>query len=188
MATDPIYGVFLYSTYGLLPVRNAEWALGPFFVCRENMRSVPENLLQMAQTVVEGFDLELWGLELLPKQSSGQLLRVYIENEGGVDVSQCEKVSRQLGAVLDVEDPIAGDYTLEVSSPGMDRPLFTQVQFERSVESDIRVKMKSTAVGRKNFRGRLLSVSDNDIVMQVDNDQHTLSIDQIDTARVVPQF
>ena len=94
MATDPIYGVFLYSTYGLLPVRNAEWALGPFFVCRENMRSVPENLLQMAQTVVEGFDLELWGLELLPKQSSGQLLRVYIENEGGVDVSQCEKVSQ----------------------------------------------------------------------------------------------
>ena len=188
MATDPIYGVFLYSTYGLLPVRNAEWALGPFFVCRENMRSVPENLLQMAQTVVEGFDLELWGLELLPKQSSGQLLRVYIENESGVNISQCEKVSRQLGAVLDVEDPIAGDYTLEVSSPGMDRPLFTKLQFERSVESDIRVKMKSTAVGRKNFRGRLLSVSDNKIVMQVDNDQHTLNIDQIDTARVVPQF
>ncbi len=108
--------------------------------------------------------------------------------KSGVDVSQCEKVSRQLGAVLDVEDPIAEDYTLEVSSPGMDRPLFTQVQFERSVESDIRVKMKSTAVGRKNFRGRLLSVSDNEIVMQVDNDQHTLNIDQIDTARVVPQF
>jgi len=152
------------------------------------MRKVPQNLLDMVDGVVSTLDYELWGIELLPRQKSGHLLRVYIEAPQGIGVDDCEKVSRQLSAVLDVEDPIHGEYTLEVSSPGMDRPLFTAEQFQRYVGSDVRVKLLSTAVGRKNYRGQLLSVDDQQLQMQVDKETVSLSLDQIDTARVVPQF
>ena len=152
------------------------------------MRKVPQNLLDIAEGVVEGLECELWGLELLPRQKAGQLLRVYIDREGGVGVDDCEKVSRQMSAVLDVEDPISGEYTLEVSSPGMDRPLFEASQFERYVGGEVRIKLLSTAVGRKNFRGQLLSVADGQLQMNVDGETVTLSLDQIDTARVVPTF
>lgn len=152
------------------------------------MRKVPQNLLEMVEGVVAGLDYVLWGIELLPRQNSGQLLRVYIDAEDGIDVDDCAKVSRQLSAVLDVEDPIHGEYTLEVSSPGMDRALFKPEQFARYVGGDIRVKLLSTAVGRKNYRGRLLAVEDGQLSMQVDGETVVLMMEQIDTARVVPTF
>lgn len=152
------------------------------------MRKVPQNIIELVAGVVEPLGLELWGIELLPRQKSGQLLRVYIESGQGVDLSACEAVSRQLSAVLDVEDPIAGEYTLEVSSPGMDRPLFNAQQFARYVGSEVRVKLHSGAVGRKNYRGSLLKIEENQLDLQVDNEKVTLSLDQVDTARVVPKF
>ena len=152
------------------------------------MRKVPQNIIELVAGVVEPLGLELWGIELLPRQKSGQLLRVYIESGQGVDLSACEAVSRQLSAVLDVEDPIAGEYTLEVSSPGMDRPLFDAPQFARYVGSEVRVKLHSGVAGRKNYRGSLLKVEENQFDLQVDNEKVTLSLDQVDTARVVPKF
>jgi ribosome maturation factor RimP len=152
------------------------------------MRKVPQNLLDMVEDVVAGLGYEPWGLELLPRQPAGQLMRVYIDADAGIDVEDCAKVSRQLSAVLDVEDPIHGEYTLEVSSPGLDRPLFTEQQLARYVGSDVRIKLLSTAVGRKNFRGRLLTVEAGQLNMQVDGEEVSLPLDQIDTARVVPQY
>ena len=152
------------------------------------MRKVPQNIEKLVAGVVEPLGYELWGIELLPRQKSGQLLRVYIEAENGVDLSACETVSRQLSAVFDVEDPIHGEYTLEVSSPGMDRPLFDAQQYARYVGSEVRVKLHSSSAGRKNFRGCLLAVDDQGMQLQVDNETVTLALDQIDTARVVPKF
>lgn len=152
------------------------------------MHKVPQNLLDMVGGVVSGLDYVLWGLELLPRQGGGQLLRVYIDADSGIGVDDCEKVSRQLSAVLDVEDPIHGEYILEVSSPGLDRPLFEPAQFVRHVGDDIRVKLHASAVGRKNFRGRLLAVDGDQLQLQVDQETVSLALDQIDTARVVPRF
>jgi ribosome maturation factor RimP len=138
--------------------------------------------------VVGSLGYELWGIELLPRQKSGQLLRIYIEAEVGVDVSACEAVSRQMSAVLDVEDPIHGEYTLEVSSPGMDRPLFTEVQFSRYVGDEVRVKLHAGVPGRKNYRGKLQAVEGGQVQLVVDGQTETLALEQIDTARVVPNF
>jgi len=138
--------------------------------------------------VVEPLGYELSGIELLPRPKSGQLLRVYIEAEQGVDLADCEKVSRQMSAVLDVEDPIHGEYTLEVSSPGMDRPLFTLAQFARYLGSDVRVKLHAGVAGRKNYRGTLLSVGDDGLQLQVDQETVEITLDNVDTARVVPKF
>lgn len=144
----------------------------------------------LVQGVTDSLGLELWGVELLPRQKSGQLLRVYIESDAdsGVGLADCEAVSRQLSAVLDVEDPISSEYTLEVSSPGMDRPLYLASHFARFVDSIVRVKLKSTVVGRKNYRGQLLAADQEQITMRVDGDQVLLSIEDIDSAHVVPQF
>ena len=92
------------------------------------MAAVDSTLKALLQPVVEALDCELWGLEL---QSGGKrkLLRIYIDREDGIGVEDCERVSRQSGSVLDVEDPITGEYTLEVSSPGMDRLLFKLEQY-----------------------------------------------------------
>jgi ribosome maturation factor RimP len=152
------------------------------------MRKVPTKIEEMVIGVVEPLGYELWGIELLPRQKSGQLLRIYIDAEGGIDLSACEAVSRQMSAVLDVEDPIHGEYTLEVSSPGMDRPLFTESQFSRYVDNEVRVKLHSSVSGRKNYRGTMTAVSDGQVQLSVDGEVVTLPLDEIDTARVVPTF
>lgn len=152
------------------------------------MRKVPDKLHEMVAGVVEALGVSLWGVEMLPRQKSGQLLRIYIDGENGVGVGDCEKVSRQLSALLDVEDPIAGEYTLEVSSPGMDRLLFEPAHFAAFIDGELRVRLRSTAVGRKNFRGRLVAADEQSIELSVDGETVTVSMDQIDTARVVPEF
>lgn len=152
------------------------------------MRNVPDKLQGLVTGVVEPLGFELWGVEMLPRQKSGQLLRIYIDADGGIGVGDCEKVSRQLSAVLDVEDPIAGEYTLEVSSPGMDRLLFDAEQFARYVGSELRIRLRSSASGRKNFRGQLTAADAQSLQLQVDGESVELLIDQIDTARVVPKF
>ena len=152
------------------------------------MGKVPHKLHELVAGVVESLGYDLWGIEMLPRAKSGQLLRIYIETPNGVGVSDCEKVSRQMSAVLDVEDPIHGEYTLEVSSPGMDRPLFTALQFARFVGEDVRVKLHAGVSGRKNFRGPLLSVDDDRLRMQVDQETVELALDEIEKARVVPKF
>jgi len=167
-----------------------EMGLRPIFCLPGLMNRIPQNLQLLVEGVVDSLGYELWGIELLPRQPSGQLLRVYIEKdaEEGVGLGDCEAVSRQLSAVLDVEDPIPGEYTLEVSSPGMDRPLYRPEQYARYLDQTVRVKLKSSVAGRKNFRGQLLAVDEGQLSMLVDGEQVTLTMGDIDSARVVPQF
>ena len=123
-----------------------EWAAGPFFVFR-NMRKAPPQLTALVQSAVDALGYELVGVEYLSRPTAGHLLRIYIDREGGIGLADCEKVSHQVSGVLDVEDPIRGGYALEVSSPGLDRPLFEKAHFERFVGEVARIKLHAAVNG-----------------------------------------
>lgn len=144
-------------------------------------------LLELLEPVVESMGCQLWGLEL---HSSGRrsTLRLYIDKPDGVVLDDCERVSRQVSSVLDVEDPIRGEYTLEVSSPGMDRPLYTVAQFEQFAGEDVSVRLRVPYEGRRKFKGRLAGVEGNDVVVVVDDHEYLFPVESIDRAKVVPRF
>ncbi|MWV11681.1 ribosome maturation factor RimP [Pseudomonas sp. R-28-1W-6] len=151
------------------------------------MSSKLEQLQALLAPVVESLGYECWGVEFL-SQGRHSLLRVYIDQPDGVLVEDCEKVSRQISGVLDVEDPIASEYTLEVSSPGMDRPLFTLEQFAKHVGEQVKIKLRSPFDGRRNFQGLLRGVEEQDVVVLVDDHEYLLPIDLIDKANIIPRF
>ena len=113
---------------------------------------------------------------------------MYIDGPAGVNVDDCARVSRQLSALLDVEDPLPGHYTLEVSSPGLDRPLVKPEDFKRFVGETIKVKMHEPVQGRKNFSGRLVDVAADHVVVEVDEEHYDLAFEGMDRARLVPRF
>lgn len=141
----------------------------------------------MLAPIVESLGCEFWGLELR-MQGKHSLLRIFIEKETGIAVEDCENVSRQVSSVLDVEDPISGEYTLEVSSPGMDRPLFTLEQYARYVGENISLKLRTAFEGRRNFAGALTGIENDEIVLLVDSEEYILPFELIDKAHVVPKF
>jgi ribosome maturation factor RimP len=130
---------------------------------------------------------ELWGLEF-SMQGRHSLLRLYIDAADGVTLEDCEKVSRQVSAVMDVEDPITSAYTLEVSSPGMNRPLYTLAQFQRYIGQQIAVRLRAPYEGRRKFQGTLIGLEDGDIVVQMGDTEFLLPFEGIDKANVVPVF
>lgn len=148
------------------------------------MKAALQNLIE--PTVVD-LGYELSDLELKLGGRDG-LVRVFIDKPDGVDLADCEIVSRQLSAVLDVEDPLPGHYRLEVSSPGLDRKLTKPAHFQRFVGSPVRVKLRFPLDGRRNFRGTLLAADDERIEVEVDGVTYRLEIAAIDSARLIPSF
>ena len=151
------------------------------------MSSKLEQLQAMLAPVVEALGYQCWGVEFI-SQGKHSLLRVYIDSADGILVEDCEKVSRQISGVLDVEDPIASEYTLEVSSPGMDRPLFTLEQFAAHAGGQVKIKLRSPFEGRRNFQGILRGTEEQDIVVLVDDHEYLLPIDSVDKANIIPRF
>ncbi|MDO3386738.1 ribosome maturation factor RimP [Gilvimarinus sp. SDUM040013] len=151
------------------------------------MASKEEQLVALFAPTVEALECELWGVEYITGGPQ-KILRVYIDTDEGVSLEDCEKVSRQLSALMDVEDPIAGEYTLEVSSPGMDRPLFTLEQFRRFIGHVAAVKLRIAFDGRRKFKGSINAIEDSDVVLVVDNEEYLLPIESIEKANIVPQF
>ncbi len=146
-----------------------------------------EQLQALLAPVVEGLGFQCWGIEYI-SQGKHTVLRVYIDKEGGIMVEDCEAVSRQISGVLDVEDPITSEYALEVSSPGMDRPLFTLEQYAAHAGEQVKIKLRTPFEGRRNFQGLLRGVEDQDVVVQVDQNEFLLPIDSIDKANIIPSF
>lgn len=151
------------------------------------MASKQELLEQMVSPVVAALGCELWGLEYLT-QGRYTTVRIFIDGSNGVSLDDCERVSRQVSAVFDVEDPIDGEYTLEVSSPGMDRPLYSEAQYARYVGETINVRLRIARDGRRRFKGVITKVENGDVYLQVDNKEVQLSIDTIDKANVEPRY
>ena len=144
-------------------------------------------LVNLLEPAVSAMGFELWGLEHLSR-GRHSLLRVYVDRAGGVTVADCERVSRQLTGILDVEDPIRGSYDLEVSSPGLDRPLFNLDQFRRFAGHEIRLRLKAKVAGRRQISGRINAVGQDSVSIQAGQDQFSIPADMIDKARLVPQI
>jgi ribosome maturation factor RimP len=135
---------------------------------------------------VEALGFELWGIEY---QSQGKysILRVFIDSENGINVDDCAAVSAQAGSILDVEEPITGEYTLEVSSPGMDRLLFRLEQYPAYFGEIVELRLRTAFEGRRRFKGVLKAIEGEDVVVQVDNHEYLLPHSAIEKARVQPR-
>jgi len=144
-----------------------------------------ENLLA---PTIDGMGYELLGVEHV-SQGRHSVLRLFIDKIDGINIEDCERVSRQVSGVLDVEDPIRGEYSLEVSSPGLDRPLFKMAHFERFVGEKCAVRLKQAKDGRRKLSGVIRSTSGDGVVIELEeNNCITLSLDEIEKANLVPQF
>ena len=142
-------------------------------------------LIKLLEPTIERLGYELTDLELKLGGRDG-LLRVFIDKADGIDIEDCEAVSRQVSAILDVEDPLPGNYTLEVSSPGLDRALTKPSHFQRFMGEDVRVKLRFPLDGRRNFRGALKAADDEQIEIEVDGQSFSLALATIESARLVP--
>ncbi|HFD79570.1 MAG TPA: ribosome maturation factor RimP [Gammaproteobacteria bacterium] len=145
-------------------------------------------LRRLIEPAVTALGYELVGVEF--SRGKQGLLRVYIDHEDGISVDDCQKVSHQVSGLLDVEDPIRGQYALEVSSPGLDRPLFRARDFERFAGHEIRLRLLAPVDGRRKFRGVLVGMRDDQVVVDVDetDEELVVPLDEIDQARLVPDY
>ncbi len=151
------------------------------------MAILKERLDEIITPVVEGLGYERVGIEYLP-QGKHSLLRVYIDHVSGITLDDCERVSRQVSAVMDVEDPLSGNYNLEISSPGLDRPLFVEEHYRRFVGSRIFVRMALPLEGRRRFEGMLEGVEEGVVIVEIDGERFRLPLAQVDKAHLVPEF
>lgn len=151
------------------------------------MRQAENRLTQMTRSVVEPMGYELVGVEYF-QRGNGAILRVYIDTAQGITLDDCTAVSHQLSGVLDVEDPIQGRYDLEVSSPGLDRPLFGIEHYERFRGRKAKVKLAAKLDERRNFEGVLGGVCDGRLLLEVDGGIRELPLEMIESARLVPEF
>jgi len=151
------------------------------------MRQDPLHIGDLLEPAVRALGFELVGVEY-NTGGQGGLLRVYIDSAAGITVDDCQAVSYQVSGLLDVEDPIAGHYTLEVSSPGLDRLLFRPEDFERFTGRLVKLKLAYPVEGQRRFKGRLEGLQDGNVVIEQDGERLSLPFDQIEKARLVPEY
>lgn len=141
---------------------------------------------ELLQPGAQALGYELVAVEMSSGDTS--IVRIYIDTPNGVTVTDCAKASRQFSAILDVEDPISNRYTLEVSSPGLDRPLAKPEHFKEVVGGNVKIKMATLVNGRRRFTGELIEATDEFAVVEVDGEQTELLYSEMDRARVVPVY
>jgi ribosome maturation factor RimP len=144
-----------------------------------------EKISEEVAKIVKGEGMELWHLEFKPERGS-MVLRIYIDKPGKVTVDDCAGMSRQISMMLDVEDLVPGAYTLEVSSPGMDRILVKPEHFARYIGRMVKVRLNSSVAGRKKFTGRLRRMAENVVVLFDENEgqEFSLKLNDIHSARL----
>ena len=151
------------------------------------MATKDQQITDMLETTIEAMGFELWGVEYL-SQGRHSVVRIYIDGRDGITVDDCAGVSSQVGSVFDVEDPITGEYTLEVSSPGMDRLLFKLEQYPAYVGEVLELRLRSAFEGRRKFRGVFKGIEGEDIVIEVDDHEYLLPYSAIEKSRVQPRI
>lgn len=146
-----------------------------------------DELRRLLEPSVEQLGYELSDIEVKLGGKDG-VVRVFIDRPEGIALEDCEAVSRQISAVLDVEDPLPGQYVLEVSSPGLDRKLTKFEHFQRFTGEEVRIKLRLPIAGRRNFRGALRAADKEMIEIEVDGERHSLPLAAIESARLVPSL
>ena len=157
------------------------------------MTDKADEITALLSPTVASMGLELLGIEYLPAPG-GATVRLYIDVPASeaatraVGIEDCESVSREVSAQLDVEDPITDNYTLEVSSPGMDRPLFGAAQFARFVGETAKVTLKLPQAGRRRLQGSILRVEGEQVVFELDGAAFPVAASNIEKARLQPDW
>ena len=147
-----------------------------------------EQIEEMIEPLVNGLGCQLWGIEKL-SQGKYSVLKIYIDAEKGIEVEDCARISRQVSALLDVEDPFKGNYTLEVSSPGLDRRLFKLDQFESYKGAQVKLSLRRPYEGRRRFTGLLCGIEEEDVVLRSDSNEEILfPFEQIERANIIPDI
>jgi len=151
------------------------------------MKQAPEHLVNLIEPIVEGLGYECVGIEYNPHPKHG-LLRIYIDSEDGILVEDCSKVSHQVSGVMDVEDPIQGNYQLEISSPGEDRPFFKVSQFERYIGRTVLVHLFKAIDGRRKITGLIEKVDGDIITLKEGSQVFEVPFVAMSKARLVPEY
>ncbi len=147
-----------------------------------------EQLNELLRPVVESMGYELVGVEFHPN-SVNALVRIYIDKPDGIELDDCVAVNEQVSGVLDVEDPIPSKYTLEISSPGLDRPLFNLADFERFIGGQVKIRLSRPLERQRNFKGEILAVEGEVITIKsFDEKVAELNFNNIEVARLIPSF
>lgn len=145
-----------------------------------------EQLKELLAPVIEDLGFTLWGVQYL--QGRDAVLRLFIDKEQGITVDDCVRVSHEVSGILDVEDPIPGEYSLEVSSPGMDRPIFELAQFERYIGEDVQIKLLAPLAGKRKMTATLVAIDGDTLVVMLNGDTLRVPYSQVDRARLEPRF
>lgn len=144
-------------------------------------------LTPLLQPLIEELGYEFVGLEFSSNPKNPALV-IYIDRPDGIAIEDCEAVSREVAALLDVEDPIPGHYILEVSSPGVDRPLFTAAQFGQFAGETAAVTVFAPVDGRRKFKGKILSAGEGEVKIEQDGEEVVLEMSNIAKSRLVPDY
>lgn len=147
----------------------------------------PEDIKQLIRPVIESMGYEFVGCEFT-SQGRFATLQIYIDKNGGVNADDCERVSHQISALLDVEASISHQYNLEVSSPGLDRPLFSIEDFRKFINHEVNIRLKMPVNNRANFKGVIEAVESHQVIVKCDGEKFVLPYEQIAKARLVPTF
>ncbi|CAM2754887.1 ribosome maturation factor RimP [Legionella worsleiensis] len=137
-----------------------------------------DELVQLLAPTVESMGYELWGCEYL-SQGKHSLLRIYIDKPEGIGIEDCQEVSKQVSALLDVEDPIPGNYSLEISSPGIPRPLFNAEQYQRYTGQPVQVKTFKPVTGKRKLLGTIVCATERAVVLDINNEHHEILFSNI---------
>lgn len=146
-----------------------------------------KTLTELLQPLVEDLGYEFVGLDY-HSHPKNAVLRIYIDSDAGVGLEDCSRVSHEVAALLDVEDPIAGHYNLEISSPGLDRPLFTPAQFRQFAGSEVKLKLFAPQSGRRKMTGRIIDADDSELGLSVDDEKIVIDFSNIAKANLVPDY
>lgn len=145
---------------------------------------VEDKIEQLLRPLIEEMGYELWGCEYLA-QGKHSVLRLYIDKADGINVDDCQTVSHEVSAVLDVEDPISSNYSLEVSSPGIPRPIFYSSQYQRYTGSAVQIKLYQPLDGKRKYVGTIVSADENNLVLNVDDAEKHFPVSNIVKANLV---
>ena len=173
---------------GFFVIRKSQhWAIKPFFyVLGVGLSTLEQKLTELVSAPVEALGYELVGIEFVRGRTS--TLRIYIDSEDGINVDDCADVSHQVSAVLDVEDPITVAYNLEVSSPGLDRPMFTAEHYVRYTGEEVSLVLRMAVQNRRKWQGIIKSVNGEMVTVTVEGKDEVFALSNIQKANLVPHF